>query len=82
MNIKKGEQSFKSYSTSNQCLPSDYCYYICESVEDHRLFILHGKGLSIFNREKGEVENTYHLFNQTYSQGSALYLDKNGTLFY
>lgn len=81
MNIKKGEQSFKSYSTSNQCLPSDYCYYICESVEDHRLFILHGKGLSIFNREKGEVENTYHLFNQTYSQGSALYLDKNGTLF-
>jgi signal transduction histidine kinase/DNA-binding response OmpR family regulator len=48
---------------------------------DHRLFILHGKGLSIFNREKGEVENTYHLFNQTYSQGSALYLDKNGTLF-
>ena len=62
-------------------LPSDYCYYICESVEDHRLFILHGKGLSIFNREKGEVENTYHLFNQTYSQGSALYLDKNGTLF-
>ena len=62
-------------------MPSDYCYYICESVEDHRLFILHGKGLSIFNREKGEVENTYHLFNQTYSQGSALYLDKNGTLF-
>lgn len=78
---QEGGQSFKSYSTSNQCLPSDYCYYICESVEDHRLFILHGKGLSIFNREKGEVENTYHLFNQTYSQGSALYLDKNGTLF-
>ena len=78
---QEGEQSFKTYSTSNQCLPSDYCYYICESVEDHRLFILHGKGLSIFNREKGEVENTYHLFNQTYSQGSALYLDKNGTLF-
>lgn len=75
------ERSFKSYSTSNQCLPSDYCYYICESVEDNHLFILHGKGLSIFNREKGGVENTYHLFNQTYSQGSALYLDKNGTLF-
>lgn len=75
------EQSFKSYSTFNQCLPSDYCYYICESVEEHRLFILHGKGLSIFNSERREVENTYHLFNQTYSQGSALYLDKNGTLF-
>lgn len=75
------EQSFKAYSTSNQCLPSDYCYYICESVEDHCLFILHGKGISVFNREKGEIENTYHLFNQTYSQGSALYLDKRGTLF-
>lgn len=75
------EQSFKSYSTFNQCLPSDYCYYICESVEEHRLFILHGKGLSVFNTERREVENTYHLFNQTYSQGSALYLDKNGTLF-
>ncbi len=78
---KEKERSFKSYSTSNQCLPSDYCYYICESVEDRRLFILHGKGLSVFNSEKGEVENTYHLFNQTYSQGSALYLDKDGTLF-
>lgn len=75
------EQSFKAYGTSNQRLPSDYCYYICESVKDHCLFILHGKGLSVFNREKGEVENTYHLFNQTYSQGSALCLDKNGTLF-
>lgn len=75
------ERSFKAYGTSNQRLPSDYCYYICESVEDHCLFILHGKGLSVFNREKGEVENTYHLFNQTYSQGSALCLDKNGTLF-
>lgn len=75
------EQSFKSYSTTNQCLPSDYCYYICESAEDNCLFILHGKGLSVFNREKRVVENTYHLFNQTYSQGSALYLNENGTLF-
>ena len=72
MNIKKG---------SNHLSHTVPRINVCESVEDHRLFILHGKGLSIFNREKGEVENTYHLFNQTYSQGSALYLDKNGTLF-
>ena len=75
------EQSFKLYNTSNQRLPNDFCYYICESVEDHRLFILHAEGLSIFNREKGEIENTYHLFNQTYGQDSALYLDSNGNLF-
>ncbi len=75
------EQRFKSYSTSNQSLPSDYCYYISESVEDRCLFMLHGKGLSVFNPEEGRVTNTYHLFNQTYSQGSALYMDKKGTLF-
>ena len=58
-------------------------YPIEENIEKttELVKLCHGKGLSIFNREKGEVENTYHLFNQTYSQGSALYLDKNGTLF-
>lgn len=75
------EKSFRSYSTSNQTLPSDYCYYICESVENQHLFILHGKGLSVFNRDMGEVEDTYRLFNQTYSQGSALYLNRKGTLY-
>lgn len=75
------EQSFKSYSTLNHCLPSDYCYYICESSEDQRLYLLHGKGLSIFSREKEKVEDTYHLFNQTYSQGSALYRSKESVIF-
>ncbi|WP_294481025.1 two-component regulator propeller domain-containing protein [uncultured Bacteroides sp.] len=75
------EQAFRHYGTSNQCLPSDYCYYICESVEDHRLFILHRKGISVFNREKGVVEDTYYPFHQTYSQGSALYRSKNGTVY-
>ena len=75
------EQSFKSYGTVNRHLPSDYCYYICESMEDHSLLVLHRKGFSILNKEKGGVENTCHLFEQTYSQGSALYQDKDGTLF-
>lgn len=75
------ERSFRAYNTANRCLPSDYCYYISESAEEHCLFVLHGKGLSVFNPDSGSVVNTYHLFDQTYSQGSALYLDTNGTLF-
>ena len=75
------EQTFKSYSTLNHSLPSDYCYYICESVEDQRLYLLHGKGLSVFSREKETVEDTYHLFNQTYSQGSALYRSEKSVIF-
>ncbi|MCS2947720.1 ATP-binding protein [Bacteroides sp. BFG-638] len=75
------EQAFKSYSTLNHSLPSDYCYYICESVEDQRLYLLHGKGLSVFSREKETVEDTYHLFNQTYSQGSALYRSEKSVIF-
>lgn len=75
------DKSFKPYNTLNQSLPSDYCYYICESVKNHHLYLLHGKGVSVFNPEKGEVEDTYHLFKQTYSQGSALYRNAAGTIF-
>lgn len=78
---KERERVFKSYGSFNHCLPSDYCYYIGESAEDHNLFVLHGKGLSVFNKEKGKAENTCHLFEQTYGQGSALFQDKDGTLF-
>lgn len=73
--------TFKVYDTFNQILPSDYCYYICRSADPSRLYFLHGKGLSVFNTEKEEVENTYHLFHQSYSQGSALYRDDSGVVY-
>lgn len=79
--FQENQQTFKSYSTSNQCLPSDYCYHICESAEDQRLFILHGKGISVFSRQKGSVEDTYHLFHQTYSEGSSLFRSRKGVLY-
>lgn len=75
------ENSFKPYSTYNQMLPSDYCYYICESEKDNLLFFLHGKGLTVFDNVQKEIKNTYHLFDQTYSQGSALYKSKKGAVF-
>lgn len=75
------EQSFKSYNKSNKCLPSDYCYYICESKEDNRMYILHRKGISVFSREKGMAEDTYYPFHQTYSQGSALFRSNQGTVY-
>lgn len=78
---KEGDNTFLSYNTHNQLLPSDYCYHICESAEENRLFFLHREGLSVFNKEKNEVENTYHLFNQTYSQGSALCRTNEGSIF-
>ena len=45
------------------------------------LLVLHGKGLSIFDREKEVTEETYHLFRQTYNLGSALYRSKNGIIY-
>ena len=78
---REKDNSFESYRTSNGCLPNDYCYYICESVEEHCLFVLHGGGLSVFNREKGMAEDTYHPFRQTYSQESALYRSKKGVIY-
>lgn len=74
-------QSFKSYNTLNQSLPSDYCYYVCESVKERRFYLLHSKGISVFTPEKEKVEDTYHWFNQSYSQGSALYRDKEGVVY-
>ena len=40
------QDTFKSYGTTNGVLPSNYCYYICESARDNCLLVLHGKGAS------------------------------------
>lgn len=81
LRYQEKEDSFKSYGLFNQNFPSNYCYYIEESQGDHRLYVLHSKGLSIIDKRKKQIESTNHQFSQTYSQGSALYLDKNGDLF-
>ena len=39
------------------------------------------RGLSIFNPETETVEQTYRLFQQSYSQGSTLYIAKDGTIY-
>ncbi len=79
--FQDNNKSFKPYNTTNHSLPSNYCYNICESIKDHRLYLLHNQGISLFNAETERVEDTYHLFKQTYSQGSSLYRSKSGTFF-
>ncbi len=79
--FEEDSASFKVYNVSSGILPSDYCYYLGESVRDRCLYLLHSKGLSIFDPAKETVEHTYHLFQQSYSQGSALYRDASGTIF-
>lgn len=73
--------SFKVYNTQNGSLPNNYCYYIQESPLNHRLLLLHNRGLSIFNTQTEVVEETYHIFQQNYSQGSTLYISRNGTMY-
>lgn len=73
--------SFKVYNTRNSSLPNNYCYYIQESPLNHKLLLLHNKGLSVFNPDTETVEQTYRLFQQTYSQGSTLYIANDGTLY-
>lgn len=75
-------KSFKIYNTANKTLPSDYCYYICQSSNaSEYLYFIHGKGFSIFNSDKEVVERTYRLFNQRYNQGSAIYVDDQKTVY-
>lgn len=76
-----GGHTFKTYNASNHSLPSDYCYYICESEKPGSMYLLHGKGLSVFDPDKGAVESTFHLFQQSYSQWSSLYKNSQGTIF-
>lgn len=75
------DHTFKSYGTAGDVLPSNYCYYIYESEKDRHLYLLHSKGVSIFNPQTEKVEATYHMFQQSYSQGSALFRDKEGALY-
>lgn len=73
--------SFQKYGTSNQMLPSDYCYYISESPQDPHLMILHSKGVSLFDPVTEETKRTYNLFQLNFYQGSAIYTTKNGETF-
>lgn len=73
--------SFKVYNVQNSSLPNNYCYYIHESPTNHKLLLLHNKGLSVFNPETETVEQTHHLFRQSYSQGSTLYIANDSTIY-
>lgn len=73
---QRKEDSFKQYSTQNLSLPSNFCYYIGDSKEKNCLYLIHGNGISLFNTQTETIENTYRLFNQSYSLGSCLFRDK------
>ena len=45
------------------------------------MYLIHGKGLSIFNTQSGKTENTFRFFNQTYSLGSSLFKDSKDRLY-
>ena len=78
---QRKEDSFKQYSTQNLSLPSNFCYYIGDSKEKNCLYLIHGNGISLFNTQTETIENTYRLFNQSYSLGSCLFRDKRGYLY-
>lgn len=78
---QRKEDNFKQYSTRNQSLPSNFCYYIGESKEKNCLYLIHGNGISLFNTQTETIENTYRLFNQSYSLGSCLFRDQKGYLY-
>ena len=55
-NISPDNDSFCQYGLGNNALPSDYCYYICESPIYRHLLILHSKGFSLFDPETGKKQ--------------------------
>lgn len=77
----EGDHSFKAYNCSNGCLPSDYCYYICNSADDSHLYVLHREGVSLFDTKSEKTDATFHLYDQAFSQGSSLLLDSDGVLY-
>lgn len=72
---------FETYNTSNQSIPNNFCYYLSNSNKPNNLYLIHGKGLSIFNTQNGKTESTFRFFNQTYSLGSSLFKDSKGRLY-
>lgn len=78
---QRKEDTFKQYNIQNQSLPSNFCYYIGESKAKNCLYLIHGNGISLFNTQTETIENTYRLFNQSYSLGSCLFRDKRGYLY-
>lgn len=72
---------FEAYNVGNQSIPNNFCYYLCNSNKPNNLYLIHGKGLSIFNTQSGKTENTFRFFNQTYSLGSSLFKDSKGRLY-
>lgn len=73
---QRKEDKFKQYS-----LPSGFCYYIGEAKQNNCLYLIHGKGASLFNTQTEVVENTFRLFNQSYNNSSCLFRDRKGTLY-
>lgn len=73
--------SFKVYNSQNNSLPNNYCYYIQESAQNHKLLLLHNKGLSVFNPTTETVEQTYLPFRQSYSDGSTVYITRDNTIY-
>lgn len=75
------DDQFKQYGIQDHVLPSNFCYYIGESAQRNCLYLIHGQGISLFNTQTGKVENTFRMFNQSYSLGSSLFRDRKGTLY-
>ena len=78
---QRKEDTFKQYNIQNQSLLSNFCYYIGESKAKNCLYLIHGNDISLFNTQTETIENTYRLFNQSYSLGSCLFRDKRGYLY-
>ena len=81
LRYQRKEDTFKQYSTYNGTLSSNFCYYIGEAKQNNCLYLIHGKGISLFNTQTETIENTYRLFNQSYSTGSSMFRDRKGTLY-
>ena len=80
LRFQEKDGSFIGYDTDN-CLPSNYCYYITGGRDNDELYILHSDGFSIFDVGSSSVMGTYNLMEQTYAQGSAIFRSSNGYVF-
>lgn len=75
------EDAFLSYLQENKELLSNYCYSVAET-NSHQLLVLHNEGFSLIDPEVSVLNFTYNFYRMRFNQGSAIFQNRSGDIFF
>ncbi|MDR1584807.1 MAG: response regulator [Prevotellaceae bacterium] len=73
--------NFINYTSEQKEILSNYCYYIAELPYKY-LIILHGQGVTFFNPVTSRLETSYEFSEQSFNQGSTVYVTRDEKMFF